>query len=144
MLELVEFLLVIYVALVGFFLISRSLPSAALAKQPVLKLLWHVPHRTSMRRGQGNRTTYLTGQLRACLGIDNHAELREIVDLYPAVEFNKWTTSRFSARWNHWGVRPPRGPAQNIAEVFSPAEGSPLPTLYELFGTPSEDPHPTT
>ena len=111
--------------------------------QPVLRLLWHVPHRTTMRRGQGNRTTYL-GQLRACLGIDNNAELREIVDLSPAVEFNKWTTSRCSARWNHWGVRPPRGPAQNIAEVFSPAEGSPLPPLYELFGTPSEDPHPTT
>ena len=30
--------------------------------QPVLKLLWHVPQGAPMRRGQGNRTTYL-GQL---------------------------------------------------------------------------------
>jgi hypothetical protein len=43
-----------------------------------------------MRRGQGNRKTYL-GQLRECLGIDNNAELREIADLSTAVEFNKWS-----------------------------------------------------
>ena len=111
--------------------------------QPVLKLLWHVPLRATMRRGQGNRTTYL-GQLRECLGIDNNAELREIADLSTAVEFNKWATSRCSARWNHWGVRTPSVPGQTLAQLFSPAGGIPLPTLRELFGRPSEDPHPTT
>ena len=95
-----------------------------------------------MRRGQGNRTTYM-GQLRECLGIDNNAELREIVDHSTAAEFNKWTTSRCSARWNQWGVRTRREPARNLAQIFSPAEGSPaLTTLRELFRRPSEDPHP--
>ena len=95
-----------------------------------------------MRRGQGNRTTYL-GQLRESLSIDTNAELREIADFSTAVEFNKWTTSRCSARWNHWGVRAPRGPTPNLAQLFSPG-GNPLPTLRELFGRRSEDPHPTT
>ncbi len=100
--------------------------------QPVLKLLWHGPQRATMRRGQGNRTTYL-GQLRECLGIDNNAEFRENADLSTAVEFNKWTTSRCSARWNHWGARAPN-PAPNIAQLFSP-RGIPLPTLRELGGS---------
>ena len=96
-----------------------------------------------MRRGQGNRTTYL-GQLRECLGLDNNAELQEFADLSTTVEFNKWTTSRCSARWNHLAVRTPSAPGQSLAQVFNPAGGSPLPTLQELFRTPSEDPHPTT
>jgi hypothetical protein len=34
-----------------------------------------VPLRATMRRGQGNRTTYL-GELRECLVIDTHTKLR--------------------------------------------------------------------
>ena len=96
-----------------------------------------------MRSGQGNRTTYL-GQLRECLGIDNNADLRQMVDLSTAAEFNKWTTSRCSTRWNQWGVRNPRDSSRNLAQLFSPAEGATSTTLRELFGRPSEDPHPTT
>ena len=96
-----------------------------------------------MRRGQGNRTTYL-GQLRECLGIDNNAELREIADLSTAAEFNKWSTSRCSARWNQWGVRNPSEPTRNALHIFSPAEGRSSPTLLELIRSPSEDPSPTT
>ena len=111
--------------------------------QPVLKLLWHVPQGATMRRGQGNRTTYL-GQLRECLGIDNNAELREIADSSTAIEFNKWATSRCSARWNQWGVRNPTGSTRDVLQIVSPADGRPLATLREFLGRPSEDPHPTT
>ncbi len=75
------------------------------------------------------------GQLRECLGIDNNAELREIADLYKAVEFNKWTTSRCSVEI--MGVSEPRVALLQISLSSSALEACQL----ELFGRRSQDHH---
>ena len=109
-------------------------------KQPALKLLWHVPQGATMRRGQGNRTTYL-GQARQGLGLGNNYELRELAERCTAIEFNTWTTSQCSARWKKWGVR---DSVRNLVSIFTPPDGGTAPTLSELMQSPTEDPHPTT